>query len=297
MPAGQLELQAQVEPFVCDPGAEVTEGLLWDERMRRLLWVDITAGTVNALTITTGERKCWRLGHEVGAVALRDSGGLVVADRDGFVLLGETVSEPPRTLQRVTGPGTRMNDGACDPTGCFWAGSMRFDEARGGGRLYRLTPGGAVDEMLSCVSISNGIGWTPDGFGMYYIDTPTRRVDRFDWAPGAPLRGRRRIVDLAGVEGAPDGLAVDADGCVWVAMWGGWCVRRYSPRGEFLGEISLPVAQVTSCAFGGEGMDELYIATAAHRLTDSARAEQPLAGAIFRCRPGAVGLPGCRYAG
>jgi sugar lactone lactonase YvrE len=289
--------RVELEVFVSDPGAALSEGLVWDEQAGRLLWVDITAGLINALTPRTRERKQWRLPHEVGAVALRAGGGLVVADRYGFALLSESPADEPVRVEQVTPPGVRMNDGACDPAGSFWAGSMAFDERPGAGNLYRCSPDGSVEVMLQGVSVSNGIGWSRDGRRMYYVDTATRGIDVFDWRVGEPLGDRRRMVDLTGEAGAPDGLAVDAEDCVWVAMWGGWCVRRYSPEGDWLAQISLPVAQVTSCAFGGQDLDQLYISTAAHRLTDADRAAQPLAGSIFRCRPQVAGLASHRYAG
>lgn len=286
-------MESAPEPFVVDTDAELTEGPVWDGPRGRLLWVDITAGRVHSIDIETARRELWQLDHEVGAVAPCAGGGLVIADRMGFARL----DEKPTRLSDVVEPGLRMNDGACDPTGCFWAGTMAFDERPGAGALYRLSTDGSVQEMLGGVTISNGIGWSRDGARMYYVDSGVQSVEVFDWQPGAALGRRRRLVVLPAAAGTPDGLAVDAEDCLWVAFWGGWAVRRYSPEGELLSEVGLPVARVTSCAFGGEKLDELFITTAAHGLSEQERREQPLAGAIFRCRPGVRGLETFAYAG
>ena len=298
-PGAGPDVEPDVEPDVVaqDDGAEVPEGVRWDGARERLLWVDVTAGLVHALRPADGHRELWRLGGTVGAVAPRAAGGLVAAAGDGFALLAEDAAAPATRLVAVTPPGVRMNDGACDASGRFWAGSMALDESPGRGALYRLEPDGRARRMLSGVTVSNGLGWSTDGRTMYYTDTATGCVDAFDVEPGGEgIRNRRTVIRVPG-PAKPDGLTVDADGAVWVALWDGWAVDRYSPRGELLARVAVPAAQVTSCAFGGPGLRDLYVTTGAHRLTAAQRRAQPLAGAVLRFRTDCRGLPSSTFAG
>ena len=187
----------------------------------------------------------------------------------------------------------RMNDGKCDPRGRFWAGTMGFNEGRGVGALYRLDPDFTVHHMLGNVSISNGLDWTADGRQMYYLDSPTRGVDVFDFdmQTGA-LGARHRLISLPpGEPGAPDGMTLDEEGALWVAVHGSGTVRRYSSDGLLDLVVRLPVSMVTSCAFGGPDLADLYITTMQYGMSADAKHDQPLAGALFHCRPGVRGLP------
>jgi sugar lactone lactonase YvrE len=281
--------------------AEHAEGPVWDTEAERLLWVDIMAGLVHAHTPATGTRQSWRLGRDVGCVAPLRGGGLIAAVREGFAVIHEnpacgsrTIAEPLRDDGSV-----RMNDGACDPVGRFWAGSMAYDESVGAGALYRLDLDGTVTPVLSGVTISNGLGWSPSGRHCYFIDSGTGGVDRFGYdVDDGVLSDRERLVSIPAESGVPDGLAVDSDGCVWVALWGGGQVRRVDSSGRLLEVLHLPVAQVTSCAFGGSDLGDLYITTSRYRLTENQLASQPLAGSIFVIDPGVVGHPAppCAYA-
>jgi sugar lactone lactonase YvrE len=191
----------------------------------------------------------------------------------------------------------RFNDGACDPQGRFWAGTMSLDGRTGSASLYRLDTDLRVTRVLDGVSVSNGIGWSPDGATMYYVDTATDRIDAFDFDGVVGTPGRRRtFVELPG-PGSPDGLCVDADGAVWVALWGGWSVERYLPDGTRDAVVELPVAQVSSCAFGGPELEQLFITTAWDGLSAADREAQPLAGALFRVEPGVRGLPTTPFRG
>jgi sugar lactone lactonase YvrE len=191
-----------------------------------------------------------------------------------------------------------MNDGKCDAAGRFWAGTMAFDYRRGAGALYRLDPDGRVHTMVRDVTISNGLDWTDDGRRMYYIDTPTKSIDVFDFdlASGA-IASRRSLVQVPDGQGFPDGMTLDAEGGIWVALFRGGVVRRYTPDGALDREIRLPVTQPTSCAFGGRDLRDLYITTAANTLSPEERARQPHAGGVFRCRPGVQGRPANRFRG
>jgi sugar lactone lactonase YvrE len=190
-----------------------------------------------------------------------------------------------------------MNDGKCDPAGRFLAGTMTLDRTPGASTLYQLDRNLRITPLLGGLALSNGLGWSPDGGTFYFIDTPTRRVDAFDYdiATGS-LSNRRIFVDLQHTPGAPDGLSVDAEGCLWVAMArDGAAVRRFGPRGETREVIEIPTAKVTSCTFGGPELDELYITTACFGLDEFQLADQPLAGAVFRVRLNVKGLPPTRF--
>jgi sugar lactone lactonase YvrE len=285
--------------LVADVHANVGEGPVWWPEEGLLLWVDITPGHVHVLDPASSTRRLLEVGQPVGAVAPRRAGGLVLAVQEGFALADLATGET-RTVARVGGgdPSLRMNDGKCDPKGRFWAGTMALDERPGAGTLYRLDADYRVEAVLDGLTISNGMGWSLDGRTMYFIDSPTQRVDAFDFDPerGA-VANRRPLVEVPPEAGLPDGMTVDTEGFLWVALWGGWAVRRYAPDGTLDRVVRLPVSQVTSCAFGGPGLDQLYVTSAARDLTGDALRREPHAGALFRCRPGVRGLPGVAFAG
>jgi len=250
--------------------AVLGEGPTWDPATRRLVWVDILGCEVHAYDPATGADTVLKTEQHVGAAKPRAGGGLVVNLRDGVGLYDPDGSF--RWLARTPLDGVRGNDAAVGPDGALWAGTMRYDEAPRGGLLRRVGPDGAVATVLHDVTISNGIAWSPGGDLMYYVDTPTGRIDVFDF-DGRP-RARRTFAE---VPGDPDGLTVDADGCVWVALWGGGRVLRYSPAGTLDQVVEVPTPQSTACAFGGPGLRDLYITTA----TAGAPEGDPLAGSLF----------------
>jgi sugar lactone lactonase YvrE len=284
--------------LVADAG-DLCEGPRWDDRAGTLVWVDILAGAVHVLSPRTAERRTHRLRMPVGAVAPRRRGGWVAAVERGFLLLDDKWQPTGPVLAAPGQPaGTRFNDGACTPRGEFWAGTLAYDGTRGVAALYRLGPDGRVSEVLGGVTNSNGIGWSPDGATMYYVDTGLGTVDRFDVDPVTGLvSGRTTLIQVAEDDGLPDGLTVDAEGHLWLALWGGGCVRRYAPSGALEAVVELPVALVTSLTFGGDELDELFITTARQGLTPAQRRAQPLAGSIFRHRPGVTGIRVAAFAG
>ncbi|MFJ7073032.1 SMP-30/gluconolactonase/LRE family protein [Streptomyces sp. NPDC098781] len=239
--------------------AALGEGPTWDADGGRLLWIDILGGRVHGYDPVSGRRSVRTTDQHIGAVKPRVGGGLVLNLRDGVALLDP--DDTFRWLHREPVPGRRANDAAVAPDGSLWAGTMRYDEAPGGGTLTRYTGDGSAEVVLDDVAVSNGTGWSPDGTLMYYIDSPTRRVDVFDHAAGR-VTGRRTFAEIEDGAGFPDGLTVDAEGCVWVALWDGAAVRRYTPGGELDRVIELPVPRVTACAFGGPDLTDLYITTA-----------------------------------
>jgi sugar lactone lactonase YvrE len=265
--------------------AELGEGPTWDPATGRLIWVDILGRAIHTYDPSTGQDAARGTDQHVGAAKPREEGGLVVNLRDGVGLY-----EPEGTfrwLAELGGEGVRGNDAAVAPDGSLWAGTMRYDQAPGGGALYRVAPGGEVTTVLDDVTVSNGTGWSPDGRLMYYNDTPTARVDVFDYH-GETVTNRRPFTVLDD-RARPDGLTVDAAGCVWVALWGAGRVHRYTPSGALDRVIELPVPNTTACAFGGHDLTDLYITTA--------RSEEPLSGSVFVVPAAGQGLPSPAFAG
>ncbi|MFD0435117.1 SMP-30/gluconolactonase/LRE family protein [Streptomyces chartreusis] len=254
--------------------AELGEGPTWDARSGRLLWIDILGARIHTYDPVSGRRTVRTTPQHVGAVKPRAGGGLVLNLRDGVGLLD--ADDSFRWLHHEPVPGRRANDAAVAPDGSLWAGTMRYDEAPGGGSLSRFTGDGSADLVLDDVAVSNGTGWSPDGSLMYYIDSPTRRIDVFDHADGR-VGERRPFAEIEDGAGFPDGLTVDADGCVWVALWDGSAVRRYTPAGELDRVIELPVPRVTACAFAGPDLTDLYITTARVGL----KSPLPLSGSLL----------------
>ena len=290
---GVQQWEAQL---VVDAHAQLGEGPVWCAGEGVLYWVDIDLGRVHRYDPVTGTDEFLEVGEPVGAVVPTRSGGLALAARNGFGLI-EAWPQPARMLAGVEAdrPETRMNDGACDTRGRFWAGTMHAGAVEPGhGSLYRLDPDGTVTRMVEDVSISNGVAWSPDDTVMYYVDTPSGGVDVFDFdAEHGEISGRRRLLDIDPEDGEPDGLIVDAEGCLWIGLWNGWAVRRYDPDGTLVGVVSVPCARVTKCAFGGTALDELYITTAS---PDEPSSNEPHAGGLFRVSPGVTGLPATPFA-
>jgi sugar lactone lactonase YvrE len=285
-------------PVTAEPVGDVTavlgEGPYWRPEDDALLWVDIPRAQLHMTRVQFGETITIEL-DEVSAAFPAVGGGILTAGghrltlraaRPGEGWAGRTIAEAPAT------DGVRFNDASVDPAGRVWVGSMHTDEKEPFGTLYRLDTGGALTPVVKGVTVSNGIGWSPDGTRMYYNDSPMRRIEMFDYdqATGQAFQ-RRMFADLSRADGFPDGLTVDADGHVWVAMFAGGTLRRFTPAGHQDAVLPLPVSQPTSCAFGGPGLADLFVTTAYRDLSEAQRAAEPLAGRLLRLRPGPVGLP------
>ncbi len=280
----------RAEP-VTAPLAAHGEGPCWEAQWGGLRWVDMLAGDVLSLEAATGQVRRRHVGTVAAALRPRRGGGMVLALERGFAL-----DEPQGELTLLEpvwqDSGVRMNDGGCDPHGRFYCGSMAYDGAAGRGALYRLNHDLTVTTVLTGVTISNGLAWSPDGSLAYYVDTPTRRIDVFDYTDDGVLTGRRPFATVR--RGFPDGLTVDAQGGVWVALWDGGAVHRYSPTGELEAVVKLPVTRPTACTFGGDAFESLYITTS---QLERDLAAEPLAGAVFRVDPGVAGLAPAAFAG
>jgi len=285
--------------LVLDARADLGEGPVWDSRTNRLAWVDIMAARLNFFDPASGATASFETGQPIGAAVPRASGGFVLALQSGFAHLDlESGHVEPLASFDGARPEVRMNDGKCDAAGRFWAGTMAFDFRPGAGALYRLDPGLGVNTIVPGVTISNGLDWTLDGQAMYYVDTPTGRIDLFDFDPltGA-IANRRPFVEIPPSAGSPDGMTVDSAGNIWLALWGGSAVRCYSPQGLLERVVEVPASQVTSCAFGGPDLADLYITSARGGLTPEQLERQPHAGSVFRVRPGVSGRPANSFAG
>ena len=278
-----------------EPYALHGEGPCWLGRTGEIAWVDMLAGRVLATSLARGVTRTIDIPGPVAAIVRpRAGGGLVVASETGVVLLDED-DEPAVLCEIVAESGVRMNDGGCDPHGRFWCGTMAYDAHPGGGSLYRVEPGGSFTTVLADVTISNGLGWSPDGGTAFYVDSMARGVDSFAYdAASGDLTDRRRFADVDENLGLPDGLAIDAEGGVWVAIWDGGEVRRYAPDGTLDAVVPLPCGRVTACAFGGDDLATLFITTSRLELPDGV---DPSGGALFRCEPGVRGQPVLEFAG
>ena len=273
-----------------DPVAYHGEGPVWSPRWGGLRWVDMLAGDVLALA-ADGSIQRRHVGTICAAVRPRRQGGAVYGVERGFAL--EEVDGTLTVLGELwTDENVRMNEGACDPDGRFYCGSMAYDKRPGAGALYRLDDDLSVGVVLSGVTISNGLDWSPDETLVYYNDTDTFRVDVFDYDRDAGLTGRRVFAETG--DARPDGLTVDAEGGVWVALSNGGAVRRYTPDGVLDEVVELPVTKVTACTFGGPKLEELFITTSREGLEPG---DEPLAGSLFRAPVGGRGLPTREFAG
>jgi sugar lactone lactonase YvrE len=273
-----------------DPVAYHGEGPVWSARWGGLRWVDMLAGDVLALAPDgTVER------HHVGSVAAairpRRDGGAVIGVERGFAL-EDADSNVTHLDELWADTRVRMNEGGCDPDGRFYCGSMAYDQQPGAASLYRLDPNRSVTVVLEHVTVSNGIEWSPDGALAYYNDTATHSVSVFDYDAESGLTDRRVFVATA--DARPDGLTVDAQGGVWVALSNGGAVRRYTPDGVLDGVVELATRKVTACTFGGPQLDQLFITTSREGVDPGT---DPVAGSLFRADVGVTGLPAREFAG
>jgi len=277
----------------------VGEGPTWEPTSQSLYWVDIVGKTVRRVWPASGAVWSRQLDQMVGAVLPRTSGGLALCLQDG-IWVTDSDDGPARLLAPIEAAdeSTRLNDAKTDRAGRLFAGTMAIDARPGAGALYRIDADGTVSRIASSVTISNGIDWSVDDTHMYYIDSALPRVDAFDFdVSTGQASARRTLFDLDPDYGIPDGMTVDADDHLWIAFYGGWAVRRFTPRGRLVRTVKLPVSNITSCAFGGPELGDLYVTSARAGLTEAELAEQPLAGSVFVIRAGASGLRVSRYAG
>jgi len=286
------EIKDEVE-LVLDTKSDLGEGAIWNYKTGELIWVDITGKILNFYTPKLKNNKEMLTGQMIGTVVPAESGKMMVALENGFYQLDpETGAKKLIANPEEDIPGNRFNDGKCDPAGRFWAGTMSTTGKRQAGALYRLDADGSVHKMIDNVGTSNGIVWSPDYTKMYYIDTPTRKVMAWDYNNvTGEISNPKPAVEVPEEMGYPDGMTIDADGNVWIALWSGSAVGCWNPEtGELLRTIDVPAKNVTSVAFGDDDLGTLYITTARTGTSEEELEKFPLAGGVFKTRPGVKGV-------
>ncbi len=274
--------------------ATLGEGPAWDAKTQTLYWVDVLEKRIYA-----GSKLFLQLDDYVSCLAPRKDGGLVIAQRFGFWTF-EPDSNKLFTLASPKGEpsNNRFNDGKCDPRGRFVAGTMDHNEQEASGSLYSLSPEGRIKKLLKDLRISNGIGWAPDCKTMYFIDTPTREVKAFDYdIETGQIANGRVLIHFEDTFGWPDGMTTDTAGNLWIAMWGGARVTQWDSKGKLMEQFGVPALNVTSCAFGGPGMNELFITTARSGMDTAAMKKYPQAGGVFRMETNVEGMPTFEFGG
>lgn len=280
--------------LILNSKAVLGEGALWDSECNRLYWVDIEGGLFNIFDPRTLQNKSFKLGKRIGTVVPVDNHQVLLAVEDGMVMLNtETGAWVYKLSVDIHSQGKRFNDGKCDPQGRFWVGSMSVNDVPAAGSLYCIDEGFVLTEKIQGVSISNGIAWSPDGDFMYYIDTPTCEVVRYKFeAVSGDISEKKTIIQVPDGMGWPDGMTVDSEGMLWVALWDGFGVARFDPvTGRLMQKVYVPAPKTTSCAFGGEDLRTLYITTARVGMTESELVKYPLSGSIFYVDTEIKGLP------
>jgi sugar lactone lactonase YvrE len=278
-----------------DSKSKLGEGAFWDHRNQRLYWVDIDGMKVHIFDPSTKVNRSFDTPTQVGTVVPKNKDEAVIALADGIYLLN-TNTGVITLLSDVEAdiPENRFNDGKCDPNGNLWVGSMNTKQTAPTANLYKVDVRGMASKMLDRVTISNGIVWTKDKKTMYYIDTPTGSIQAFDFdASSSSISNERVAVLVPESLGYPDGMTIDEEDKLWVGLWNGNSVARFDPlSGKLLSKIEVPAHNVTSCSFGGENFETLYITTASVDMTDEEHQKYPLAGSLFEVKPGVRGVAG-----
>jgi D-xylonolactonase len=286
---GETKLHAGAR-CVNDTRALLGEGPVWSVRDRALFWVDIKGQRIHRFDPETGEATCWPTPCRIGSIAPRRSGGFVGASEHGLISIDATMMQYELIVDpEPDRPGNRFNDGKVDTAGRFWAGTMDDAEEQATGALYRLDGDLHWSLQDGGYRVPNGPAFSADGRWAYHTDSAARTIYRFEMLEGGALGPRQEFAHFRQADGHPDGMTIDGQGCLWVAFWDGWCVRRLSPTGATVAMIPLPVQRPTSCAFGGAALDSLYITSATVGLDQAALAAQPLAGGLFAIETGIKG--------
>lgn len=274
-------------------GAQLGEAPAWHPGQRLLYWVDILHPAVYRFDPESGRNEACDTGKLISAVLPLEDGRLLVASQDGIEWLNfDTGEMTPFASPEAGLRDNRLNDAKIGPDGAIWIGSMRIDASRPTGALYRVEPDGTTTRKESGITVSNGIAWSPSGDTLYFVDTVPGLIHAYDCEPATGIIANRRVfTQIPELEGRPDGIAVDAQGGLWCAIWDGWRVNRYDTDGRLERAIDLPVPRPTSVAFGGPDLATLYITSARTRLPASSLADAPLSGGLFACTPGVAGAP------
>lgn len=283
----------QVAALELEFKATLGEGAIWHPTENKLYWVDIEGEQLHVYDPGTKQNKSYPVGSRIGTVVPISSGGVLVALQNGIHKMDLKTGKLEFLVNPLPDSAMRFNDGKCDPTGRFWVGSLAMDSRKKSSSLYRMDTDKTVHTMLNDVTISNGIVWTADRKTMYYNDTPTLTVQAFDFDNSTgKISNRRVVITIPSGMGAPDGMTIDAEDKLWIALWGGYAVARFDPdSGQLLQKINVPAPHVTSCAFGGKNYEILYITTARAWVKPGTLTEFPLSGSLFAAKPGVKGVP------
>ncbi|WP_439883256.1 SMP-30/gluconolactonase/LRE family protein [Pontibacter sp. MBLB2868] len=279
--------------------ARLGEGALWHPIQKVLYWVDIEGKQLHIYDPVTGKDRALDVGQRIGTVVPLEGGGALVALQDGIYEIDTETGDLKFILNPIQESDIRFNDGKCDPAGRFWVGTMALDTRKGAAKLYRLNLDGSIEEVLKNLTISNGIIWSPDKCTMYFTDTPTHEIRAYEYndETGGISHGKV-VISIPQEEGIPDGMTIDADGNLWVALHGAGAVGKYDPvTGKLLQKVEVPACNVTSCAFGGDKLDILYITSAKEWLSEEKQKAYPLSGNLFSVKPGVRGIPANFYKG
>lgn len=282
-----------------DAKAELGEGSIWHPAENKLYWINIEGKELHIFDPENGADKVLRLGERVGTVVPVSNGGALVALQTGIHFINTQTGDLRFLVNPLPHNDIRFNDGKCDAAGRFWVGSMHLEQTTGAASLYRMDADGSVHKMLDNVSISNGITWSADNKTMYYVDSPLNTIDAFDYDIRTGEISNRRVIATIGSElGGPDGMTIDEEGKLWVALWGGNGVGRFDPAsGKLLQKIDVPAPHIASCTFGGKNLDTLYITSAREGMSKQQLEQYPLSGGLFSVQPGVKGVPAQFYKG
>jgi sugar lactone lactonase YvrE len=287
----EAELEFQID-------AHLGEGPVWDELKGKLYWVDILSGLFHEYDPKEKTNKSYEIGEHIGAAVPREKGGFILAMKSGFATFDPDSGKiTPITDPEEDKPGNRFNDGKCDPAGRFWAGTMAYDLTKGAGSLYCMSEGFNLEHKLDGITISNGLAWNRAADRFYHIDSPTGNIYAYQYDnETGELSGRRIVRHITDDIGFPDGMTIDREDKLWVAIYGGSRVLRIDPKtGETLMEIHLPVPKITSCTFGGKNLNELYITTCREYMSKDDIDRAPLSGSLFKVKLPVEGLPVHRF--
>ncbi len=273
--------------------AQLGEGAIWNYKTKELYWVDIEGKSLNIYNPKTSTNRVLETPSRIGTVVPKNDGKVLVALEDGIYNINLHTGKSSLFLNmKEELIGIRLNDGKCDPSGRFWVGSMHFDQIKGKAKLFCIKNKSEFETKIDSVTISNGIVWTSDYKTMYYIDTPTAQIKAYDFDNETGNISNGRIaVEIPETLGYPDGMTIDEDDMLWVGMWNGNAVIRFNPNtGKVIQKIEVPAHNITSCAFGGETLETLYITSARVDMTEEELKQYPLAGSVFKIKPGVKGV-------
>jgi xylono-1,5-lactonase len=283
--------------LLLDITSEHGEGPVWDDQTGALYWVDLLKGDYHVFHIGSGEHHCFNAGQPLGVLALREKGGMIMALRDGFAWVDKKGDLPMLIHSPEPGAGTRFNDGAVDPAGRFFAGTMTFDGKENRGNLYSLDSNHQLRHLEHALFIPNGMGWSLDGNTFFLTDTNANLIYAYDYDVGSgSISNKRKFIEFSPHE-FPDGFAMDSEGGFWIAMWGGGALHRYDRGGRKMAAFDLPVQYPTSCCFGGKDMSTLFITSSRLMLSQDEREEHTIAGKMLRLDTDVAGLPQRRFKG